>query len=278
MGYSVKWVKENLGVTRDMLRYYEKEKLLPRYEYFGRGNNYRYYNDEEIHRIWGIKVLIGIGFTAKEIFALMNDPLFDFDTAIAKKVKQLEHEHDQNVIHLEFAKTIKLTGKIPTVTQVGSTKFDEFLEYVQKNWNYYDDPRMTPFMKTADILINKPSREWSPNDVEYFYSVFDENFDKTMTFYTLHGYFTVLVDMQDLDYSSNTVQRIVKIIHNYIIDHNTEPELDGNITPLFIAKYYAPFFLYGDVARVHRANYGEEGCLFIAKALAYYGGLNLDEI
>ena len=30
MGYSVKWVNDNLGITRDMLRYYEKEKLLPK--------------------------------------------------------------------------------------------------------------------------------------------------------------------------------------------------------------------------------------------------------
>lgn len=30
MGYSVKWVVENLGITRDMLRYYEKESsFLP---------------------------------------------------------------------------------------------------------------------------------------------------------------------------------------------------------------------------------------------------------
>lgn len=29
MGHSVKWVADNLGITRDMLRYYEKEKLLP---------------------------------------------------------------------------------------------------------------------------------------------------------------------------------------------------------------------------------------------------------
>lgn len=28
MGYSVKWVVENLGITRDMLRYCEKEKCI----------------------------------------------------------------------------------------------------------------------------------------------------------------------------------------------------------------------------------------------------------
>ena len=63
MGYSVKWVVDNLGVTRDMLRYYEKEKLLPP----NQDKKYRNYSDEDIERIWGIKLLIGIGFTAKEI-------------------------------------------------------------------------------------------------------------------------------------------------------------------------------------------------------------------
>ena len=48
MGYSVKWVADNLGITRDMLRYYEKEKLLPANE----NRHYRNYSDEDIERIW----------------------------------------------------------------------------------------------------------------------------------------------------------------------------------------------------------------------------------
>lgn len=113
MGYSVKWVTENLGITRDMLRYYEKEKLLSVNESRNQTNKYRDYSDEDIERIWGIKLLIGIGFTAKEIYALMNNPNFDFETVIAKKVAELEHE----------------------------------------NWNFYDDPRSAPFMQMADTLI-----------------------------------------------------------------------------------------------------------------------------
>lgn len=85
MGYSVKWIVDNLGITRDMLRYYEKEKLIPRRESSNPTNNYREYSDEDIERIWGIKLLISIGFTAKEIYALMNDPDFDFGTAMTKK-------------------------------------------------------------------------------------------------------------------------------------------------------------------------------------------------
>lgn len=68
-----------------LLRYYEKEKRLPTNESRNPANKYRDYSDEDIERIWGIKLLIGIGFTAKEIYALMNDQDFDFDAAIAKK-------------------------------------------------------------------------------------------------------------------------------------------------------------------------------------------------
>ena len=61
MGYSVKWVVENLGITRDMLRYYEKEKLIPVTETRNPSNKYRDYNEGDIERIWAIKLLIGIG-------------------------------------------------------------------------------------------------------------------------------------------------------------------------------------------------------------------------
>ena len=46
VGHSVKWVDEHLGVTRDMLRYYEKEKLLPVAETRNLSNKYRDYNDK----------------------------------------------------------------------------------------------------------------------------------------------------------------------------------------------------------------------------------------
>lgn len=120
MGYSVKCMVENLGITRDMLRYYEKEKLLPTNESRNPTNKYRDYSDEDIERIGGIKLLIGIGFTAKEIYALMNDLDFDFDTAIAKKVAELERKHDENLIYLEFAKSIKFMGRVPTTSKIGS--------------------------------------------------------------------------------------------------------------------------------------------------------------
>lgn len=275
MGYSVKWVVENLGITRDMLRYYEKEKLIPP----NPDKKYRNYSDEDIERIWGVKLLIGIGFTAKEIYALMNDPEFDFDTAIARKVVELERKHDENLIYLEFAKSIKLLGRVPTTSKIGSIRFDDFLEYARENWNFYDDPCSAPFMKIADALISKEPQELSPDDVERIFEI-AENFgaEEMMHMFSLHGYYQVISDMRDLDYSSDTVQRVVRLLHEYLVGHNTEPELDGKITPQFIAKNTAPFFLGGDVALLQERNYGKEGCLFIAQALAYYGGYDIDDL
>lgn len=279
MGYSTKWVKENLGITLDMIRYYEKEKLLPKKESRNPLNNYRDYSDKDIERIWGIKLLIGVGFTAKEIYSLMNDADFDFNAAIAKKVEELERKHDEILIHLEFAKSIKLLGRVPNTAKIGSVKFNDYLEYVHKNWNFYDDPRTAPFMKTVDALVSNVPQEWSPADVERIFELFkNSDVEEMMHAYALNGYYQVISDMKDIGYDSDIVQRVVRLLHEYIVSHNAEPDLDGKITPQFFAKYTAPFFLDGDIAIQYEKSYGKEGCLFIARALAFYGGYDIDDL
>ena len=146
----------------------------------------------------------------------MNDQDFDFDAAIAKKVADLERKHDENLIHLEFAKSIKFMSCVPTTSKIGSIKFDDFLEYAHKNWNFYDGPRSAPFMQMADTLISKAPQEWSHDDVERILEMF-EKFDAEgmMHTYALHGYYQVISDMKDPGYDSDTVQRVVKLLHEY---------------------------------------------------------------
>lgn len=277
MGYSVKWVTENLGITRDMLRYYEKAHLLPNTGMRNPTNKYRDYSEEDIERIWGIKLLIGVGFTAKEIYSLMNDSEYDFDTAMAQKVKELECKHDENLIYLNFAKSIKFIGRVPTTSKIGSMRFDEFLEYAHENWNFYDDPHLAPFMQLSDALISKDASDLSPDELERLVDLLGDT-ESMMHTFALHGYFQVISDMRELDYFNETVQRVVALLHKYLVDHNTEPKLDGKITPQFVAKYTAQSFLEGDVATLHERNYGKDGCLFIAQALAYYGGYDIEDL
>ena len=47
MGYQVKWVTENLGVTRKALRVFEDHGLMPK-----PNGEKRDYTDEDIQRIW----------------------------------------------------------------------------------------------------------------------------------------------------------------------------------------------------------------------------------
>lgn len=278
MGYSVKWITDNLGISRDALRYYEKEKLISKFENRNPTNNYREYSDEEVEKIWNIKLLIGIGFTAKEIRAFMNDDDFDFDMAITKKVEELEKKHDENVLYLNFAKSIKLTGQIPTTSEVGSIKFDDFIEYARKNWNFYDNPRVAPFMKVVDALITKESQEWSPDDFKYIVEWFENSsFESMMYTSTIHGYYQIISDMRELGHTNDVVQRVVRLLHEYQIKHNFEPELETKITPQSLAKNTVPYFLNGDIAVLNEKSYGKEGCQFIARAVAYYGGYDIDD-
>lgn len=279
MGYTVKWVTENLGVTRDMLRYYEKKELLTTARNRNSTTNYREYSDKDIERIWGIKLLIGIGFSAEEINSFMKNPDFEFSTAIAKKVVELERKHDENVLYLEFAKTIKFTGRIPTTAKVGNVRFDDFLAYARQNWNFYHDPKIAPFMKLSDKLIENNPQDTSPDTANQLLALL-ENIDteEMMNLYTFHGYFQVISDMQELGYDSDAVQNVVRLLHKRLVTYITDSEHNEKITPQDIAKHTAPFFLSGDIAILHERNYGKAGCLFIAQALAYYGGYDVNNL
>ena len=270
MGYSVKWVYDNMGITRDMLRHYEKEELLPK----NKDSKYRDYNDQDIERIWGIKLLIGIGFSTKEIKMLMNDPEYDFDTAIAKKVEELEKKHDENLLYLQFAKTIKFTGCVPTVTKEGNMKFYDFLKFARDNWNFYDNPHMAPFMKVADMIMSKEENDWNNVETEQVLEML-EHIDERE--FVMYGYYKVISDMREMEHSCDTVQRVVRLLHEHMVSSYTEPEFDGKITPNFIGKMAASF-IAGDISKLNENNYGKEGCVFIANALAYYGGLKLEDL
>ena len=102
MGYRVKWVEENLGVSRKALRIFEEKGLMPK-----NNGKYRDYSNEDVDRIWTIRVLQGMGFTLSEIEKLANDENFDFEASLEKKVKELQEKKEKVDRHLGYAKTIK---------------------------------------------------------------------------------------------------------------------------------------------------------------------------
>lgn len=279
MGYSVKWVNENLGITRDMLRYYEKENLLSKEETRNPVNKYREYNDEEIEKIWGIKLLIGIGFKAKEIFKLMNDPEFDFYTAITKKVEELERKHDEDVLFLELAKSIKMTGCIPDTPEIGSIRFDDFLKYVKEDWNFYKSPSLRPIMEFIDAFGTKKPQELNEDEEKDILKWFkDWDIEKTMQVCTQNSYFQIISDMREFGYNSETVQKVVSLLNKHIIEYNKKRGRKDLISSRDGAKNMALMLFDSDIATIYEQKFGKEGCIFIARALAYYAGYELEDL
>lgn len=86
MGYKVKWVEDHLGISRKALRNYERLGLMPP----NKGGKYRDYSDEDIDRIWSIKLLQGVGYSLTEIRELMDNPEADFINQSQKKLLSLK--------------------------------------------------------------------------------------------------------------------------------------------------------------------------------------------
>ena len=259
-----------------MLRYYEKEKLLPVAETRNPTNKYRDYSEEDIERIWGIKLLIGIGFSAKEIREFGRNPDFSFYEVMTGKVEQLEKRRDEILTYLGFAKTIQMTGRVPNTTRVESMKFDDFIEHSRQNWNAFNDPQDRRFMDAADTILDKHSEEWDASDVKRIMDIYGDIDPEEMVYIqTIGGYYRVIVDMKPLGYSCDTVQTVVKYLYEYMLTY-IEPEFKEKFTPLYFADRQVSSFIDSGFAAMNERNYGKDGCLFIAQAIATFGGYNLD--
>ena len=99
MGYKVKWVEDNLGVSRKALRGFEKAGLMPK----NTGRQYRDYDEDDIDRIWAIRVMQGMGYSIKEIVDMTDNENFDFDSSLSLKIDELEDEKKKVLAEIERA-------------------------------------------------------------------------------------------------------------------------------------------------------------------------------
>lgn len=153
MGYKVKWVEDHIGVSRKALRGFEKEGLMPE----NINKQHREYDDDDIDRIWAIRVMQGMGYTVKEI---AKDETFDFESSLGIKINELEGKKKKVERHIGYAKTIKLTGRFPArPKKMGEIKFEEFQEKALEGWNIIDDPQATEYQKVVETLLSKEPDE-----------------------------------------------------------------------------------------------------------------------
>lgn len=277
MGYQVKWVEENLGITRKTLRVFENMGLMPK----NQGRQYRDYSQEDIEQIWTIRLLQGMGYSLKEIVNMVNDPEFEIVDSIGQKIDELERQKADIERHIGYAKTIKLTGRFPTrPKEMGSIRFKDFQEKSLSGWNCNSDDKTMKYSELVEMFLNQSESEWSTSDLGQMLDVFEEMVKNPEIFeitYTIHALLKGITRRIDEGRENQEVQTMVRLIYEYHKDDLREE--DDNFTPQFFARFFGLSFIYGDIARLYERNYGVEGCRFIADAVAYFAGYsNFDEI
>lgn len=276
MGYGVKWLEDNLGVTRKALRGFEKAGLMPKNE----KGQYRNYDDDDIDRIWAIRVLQGIGYSLKEITNMANNEQFDFDGFIAKKVLELEEEKKKIERHLGYAKKIKLTGRLPSrPRKMGEVKFNEFQNESLEGWNIEDNSQEAEYAKLVETMLSKSSEEWDNTDLGRLLSSLELmmtlDIDLLFVEYVLPK---EIIKRKHLGADHPEIQFMIKLIYE---NQKALGTVDGikDITIEQFSRFYSSSYLSGDIAKLKTRDYSKEECEFIAEAVAIFGGFkNHDEL
>ena len=277
LGYKVKWVEDNLGVTRKALRVFEKAGLMPE----NKGGRYRDYDDDDIDRIWTIRVLQGIGYSIKEICDMVANDGFDFDTSISQKVEQLEEKKVELERHLGYAKTIKLTGRFPSRPKImGEVKFEDFQNNAIRRWNISGDPQGESYAQLAETMLSKSNEEWNNSDMGRMLAALEmmknTDLDLLLAEYVLPK---VICKRKALGADHPEIQLMVKLIYENQNILGQAYGMEGEMTIKQFSRFYSSSYLAGDVAKLKAGEYSEEDCEFIAEALSIFGGYkNHDEL
>ena len=274
MGYKVKWVEDNLGVSRKALRNFERLGLMPANE----GGRYRDYSDEDIDRIWTIRLFQGMGYSLKELVSLAKNNAFD--TSLEKKIKELEEKKAKIERHLGYAQNIKLTGRFPARPKnMGTVTFEDFYEKSLNKWNVNSDPEAKKYKELADLILDTPEDELKDTDIGRLFSFLidlQEQISNLDSFFIEKVIPHEIIKRKDKGSTDVEVQLLIKILYENRI--NSIPEL-AELTQKQFVRFESSSYISGDVARMHEQEYGKDGCLFIADAIAVFGGYSCyDEV
>ena len=112
------------GLSRDTIRFYEKNGLIAVGKKERRFNNYKEYSEETLKRLLSIKQLKGFGFTLNEIADLLD--MLDVNEATCKNVSHKIDEKvlllNQKIKELKAVRKQLLDGKENCQNEAGALK------------------------------------------------------------------------------------------------------------------------------------------------------------
>ena len=275
MKYGTKWILENLGIKLSTIRHYEDMGLMDEKRLGPTrkpGSDVREYNREQVEHIWAIKILCGIGFSYEELQELANDPNLNFNKYIGEKVMALEKKQEEVQQNLEYAKTIQITGRIPSLNlfdRESKVNADDFIQESKEKWNIFSDPDIAPMAEFQDFILNTPKETWGEELIRKFLEAV-EILSQQWYVVSIVSYFQILVRLSHLDYKSEIIQTIVDQLYLTV-----EPLYPTPISPLDFVQAQVEQLL--DDQYLNYKHFPRSDREFLANALCYYTKIDADE-
>lgn len=273
----MRWVIENLGISRETIKYFDQQGLISPHRNPS-ANNRRVFDDDDLEQLWTVKLLREIGFSSKEILAMQRGES-DFISSVASKVEQLDLEIENKRIALTFAKTIKLTGQVPALRNIGDMTFQDFIEYSRNNWNLAEDENLPVIQDSLEMLgslndgkIERMSEESLDRIVRFFEKIgpMDEMAIQGIRVDTLTN---ILLSMRGIDPSSDAVQIVV----SEIISAMKTISPDEEATEEQIARTMTWSWDDCDIGYRNRRTYGEEACDYVLACLESFAARHREQ-
>lgn len=127
---NTKQVEELVGLSRQNIRYYEKEGLLaPNRE---KGNSYRDYSEEDIERLKMIKMLRMLDMPLKEIERVLKNEI-PLQEAAAARQKELLEQQKQLLAAIDICNQLKKEKS----SEINVDKYLNKMEHMEKNGSVF---------------------------------------------------------------------------------------------------------------------------------------------
>lgn len=269
MGYQVKWIEENLGISRKALRNYEKVGLMPP----NKNGAYRDYSDEDVNRIWAIRLFQGIGYTLKELVEMSEEKELDFPATLEKKISELEEKKEKIERNLGYAQAIKLTGKIPVRPIAGKyIKFKDFQEQILNTWNINNIPDVEEEYSLYKFFLDTPEEKLKDTDIGKILELFEKSkrwISQPGLFLANDIYPSEILKRKERGTNDSEIQLLVKMIYETRIE--TFPEMRA-MTPRLFARFEAGLYRTGETAKINENKWSNTECEFLSDAIAVFGG------
>lgn len=276
MKYTIKWIEKNLGISRKTINDYMNPKKYGYIEDKRNLDKLIEFTEDEVKRIWYIKTFIGMGYTHESVKEMIKNIQqnneCDFSSTISSKIEQLEEEIKLKVQALEFAKTIKLTGRVPIIKEIGAMKYEEFMKYIKENYNFASNPKIAAAYDIVETSLEKDFDDYNSQDINKLYSYLESFGIEELYFsITLDILYKLILKLKDNGFESDGVQAIVKILFEHFKENDKLFDINIEFDECFFATNFWPRLLEGLNGERYVKEYGKENIDFIYKAITYFG-------